>query len=178
MDIINLLESNSYTAIEKRRRIENAIKTKDITIKEIQSTKSVIDDKRMAIVLEAMEQVMQKNPELASVEWLKFVQEFILSNSNNLKRESSRIIGNIAQLFPNDLETAIQRLMINTEDLGTVIRWGSAYAFARIIIVPKFANSELYNTLSKLCEKEENNGVKNQLLNALKKAKKLRNNNG
>jgi len=174
MDIMTLLESISFTSIEKRVRVENAIKSKDITIKEIQSTKNVIDDKTMTIVLEAMEQVTQKNSELANVEWLEFVQEFILSESNNLKREASRVVGNIAHLFPNDLETAIQKLMINIEDIGTVIRWGSAYAFARIIVIPKYANSELFNKLSKFCEKEENNGVKNQLIKSLKKADKLR----
>ena len=174
MDIINLLDSNSFTSIEKRKRIEEAIRTKNITMKQIQLTKNVIDDKKMAIVLEAIEQVTQKSPEVSSIEWLDFVQEFISSKSNNLKREASRVVGNIAHLFPNDLETAIQKLMINTGDMGIVIRWSSAYAFARIIIIPKFANSELYDILIKFCEKEEDSGVKNQLMNGLKKANKLR----
>jgi hypothetical protein len=108
------------------------------------------------------------------LDWLVFVQNFITSKSNNLKREASRIVGNIADLFPDNLEVAIQNLMSNTEDGSTVIRWGSAYALSRIIHVPKYANSDFYDILTDLCEREQENGVKNQLLNGLKKAKKLK----
>lgn len=128
----------------------------------------------MALILEAMEAVTGKNPEVADLDWLKFVQEFITSKSNNLKREASRIVGNIAHLFPDDLDTAIHSLLENTKNDGTVIRWGSAYALARIIKIPQYANSELYDTLTDLSEQEQESGVKNQFLGGLKKAKKLR----
>lgn len=67
--------------------------------------------------------------------------------------------------------------MENTKDKGTVIRWSSFYAFARIIVIPKYADRDLFNTLTKLCEKEEDNGVKNQLLSRLNnlKQEKLQN---
>jgi hypothetical protein len=64
--------------------------------------------------------------------------------------------------------------MGNTKNGSTVIRWGSAYALSKIIQIPKYANSELYEILTDLCMQEQENGVKNQLLNGLKKAKKLR----
>jgi hypothetical protein len=128
----------------------------------------------MALILEAIEAVTGKNPEIADLEWLKFAQDFITSQSNNLKREASRVVGNIAHLFPNDLEMAIQYLMNNTKKDSTVIRWGSAYAMSRIIQIPQYANSELFNMLTDLSEQEQENGVKNQLLDGLKKAKKIR----
>ena len=173
--VISLLENSSLKSIEKRKMIEEAINSNATTINDIKAFKNVVDDKKMAIILEAMEAVTAKNPKIADLEWLEFCQEFILSPSNNLKRESSRIVGNIAHLFPNDLEMPIRMLMANTKNDSKVIRWGSTYAFARIIAIPQHANSELYERLKELCEREQDNGVKNQLLSGLKKAKKLRN---
>ena len=63
--------------------------------------------------------------------------------------------------------------MGNTTHGGTVIRWSSAYALARIIQVPKYAGSELFDILVDICDKEQDNGVKNQLFVGLKRAKKL-----
>ncbi len=113
-------------------------------------------------------------PAVANTEWLLFAQDCVLSNSNNLKREASRIIGNIAHLFPNDLDVAIPRLLENMKDDGTVIRWGSAYALAKVIRIPRYANSELYDLLTNLSQQEQNNGVRNQLLAGLKAAGKMR----
>ncbi|MCL2690837.1 MAG: hypothetical protein FWE56_01090 [Candidatus Bathyarchaeota archaeon] len=174
MDIINLLSNEAIKSLEKRQEITIAIQTQLITIKEIQTLKNILEDKKLVLVLEAMETVTNKNPEMANTDWLKFVQDLITSKSNNIKREASRIVGNIAHMFPDDLETSIQNLMENTTNEGTVIRWGSAYALAKIIQIPQHANSELYDILNKLCEQETENGVKNQLLGGLKKAKKLK----
>jgi hypothetical protein len=174
MDIAGLLDNKALKPTRKREEIAEAIKTKLVTIKDFQSLKSSLDDKKMALILEAIEAVTGKNPETADLEWLKFAQDFITSQSNNLKREASRVVGNIAHLFPNDLEMAIQYLMNNTKEDSTVIRWGSAYAMSRIIQIPQYANSELFNMLTDLSEQEQENGVKNQLLGGLKKAKKIR----
>ena len=102
------------------------------------------------------------------------LQDFITADSNSVKREAARIVGNIAHLFPNDLEVAMKRLMENSNDEGTVVRWSSAYAFARIIQIQQHANSELFDILTKWSDEELENGIKNQLLGGLKKAKKLR----
>jgi hypothetical protein len=174
MDIINLLDNKAIKSIEKREAIAEAIKMKLVTIREIKQLKYVLDDKRMAIILESMEAVTNKYPDIADLEWLKLTQDFIISTSNNIKRESSRIVGNIAHLFPNDLETAIEYIMENVKSDGTVIRWGSAYALARIIQIPQYANSDFYDALNDLFKQEQESGVKNQLLKGLKKAKRIR----
>ena len=169
-----MLDDKTIKSIEKREEIAKAIRMNLITIKEIQLLKDVLDDKNMSLILEAMEAVSNKNAEVADLDWLKFAQGFITSKSNNLKREASRVVGNIAHMFPNDLESAIKSLMENTTNDRTVIRWGSAYALARIIQIPQYANGELYDTLTDLCERENENGVKNQFLKGIKKAKKLK----
>ncbi len=174
MDIIQRLNNKGTKSVEKRAEIAEAIRKKLITIQEIQALKAILNDKKMALVLEAMEAVSNKNPEIADEEWLKLAQDFIPSQSNNIKREASRIVGNIAHLFPNDLHVAIQYLFENTKNDSTVVRWGSAYALARIIRIPQYSVSDLYDKIVDLSEKEQENGVKNQLLVGLKKAEKLR----
>ena len=174
MDIISLLDSRHLKPIEKRADIAQAIKMGTFTIKDILSLKDAVDDKKMALIFEAMEEITTKDPQAADVDWLTFAQEFISSKSDNLKREASRIVGNIAHLFPNDLETAIQKLLDNTSDGGTVVRWSSAYALGRIVSIDRYARGELCDAVSQLSEKEENNGVKNQYLNGLKIAGKMR----
>lgn len=173
MDIVNLLGDKSTKPIEKRAQLAEAITMKLVTIDEVKSING-LDEKKTGIVLEAMEAVTRNNPGLADLAWLKFAQEYIASASNSLKREASRVVGNISHLFPDDLEAAIEKLIENAANDGTVIRWSSAYALGRIILLPRYANSGLFDTVTKLCEGEQENGVKNQYLNGLKKAKRLR----
>ena len=174
MDIIGILNNRNIKPLGKREAVIEAINTGVIAIEDIQSFQNVLDDKKMTLVLEAMEAITNKNPNTADLEWLTFVQGYIISESNNLKRESSRIVGNIAHLFPDDLETVIKNLLTNTANERTVIRWGSAYAFGRIVAIPQYAKSDLFNVVTGLYEQENDNGVKNQYLGGLKKARKLR----
>ena len=83
-------------------------------------------------------------------------------------------VGNMAAQYPDLLDYAIEPLMRNTSDEGTVIRWAAAYALSRIVILDRYAKSDLYNRLVTVCDREEDNGVKNQYLKALKKAAKIR----
>ena len=174
MNFISLLDDKTIKPIEKRKVLEEAVKTGSLTMKEIQSLSVLTEDSKIALVLEAMEAVTVKHPDMADLEWLIFAQGFLLSQSNNLKREASRIVGNIARFFPNNLEAIIKQLLANTADAGTVIRWSSAYALGRIIAIPHYAGGELYDVLTDLADKENDNGVKNQYLNGIKKAGKIR----
>lgn len=174
MDIIDILESKYLKTIEKRSEIAKALRFKALYIDELIAISNSIDDKKLATVFEAMEEITRTQPEIATLEWLSFSEKYIDSASNSLKRESSRIVGNIASIFEKNLDISIQKLLKNTCDDGTVVRWGSAYALARIIVLPCYANTPLFDSLMYISENETNKGVKNQYLKALKKATKLR----
>ena len=174
MDIVELLVNTNVKSVEKRDALVKAIQIKSISIIDIQTVSTALDDKKLAILFEALEAVSGKNSKLADLDWLLFVQNFITSGSNSIKREASRIVGNIAHMFPDNLEVTIQNLLGNIKHDSIVIRWGSAYALSRILQIPKHANSDLYEVLTALCAQEQENGVKNQLFNGLKKANKLR----
>ena len=171
MNVNQLLMDKSIKAIQKREQLSSAIENKIITVGEIKAT--VTDDKGVGIILEAMEEVSRKNPEASDVEWLNYACAHILSDTNTVKREASRVVGNIACLFPDSLTETIHNLLKNTKDEGTVVRWGSAYALGRIILIPQYATSGLFDTLIDLAEQEAENGVRNQYLAGIKKAKRL-----
>ena len=171
MNIPHLLSDKSIKASQKREQISNSIENNNITIEEIK--KFTTDDKGIGTILEAMEALSQKNPEIADIEWLNYACANILSKSNTVKREASRVAGNIAHLFPDSIAETIRNLLKNTKDESTVVRWGSAYALGRIILISQYANSVLFDKLVDLAENEIENGVKNQYLSGLKKAKKL-----
>lgn len=174
MNFISLLSDKSLGRADKRETIVNALKEKVIAFNDLQPYLSELDDKQITLIVEAMEAITRKNPEMADREWLEFAVQCMDSRSNSLVREASRVIGNIAHLFPDDLGTAIHKLMGNVNNEGTVLRWGSAYALGKMIAIPQHANSELYEVLLNLSEMEIDNGVKNQYLGGLKKAQKLR----
>jgi hypothetical protein len=174
MDIVIVLNDKSRKAIEKRAVIIKALQERNITIKEIEGLLKEIDEKKAAIVFEAIEAVTNADAQIADIEWLNLAAENILSASDSIKREASRIVGNLSHKFPNELEKAIEKLLINSKDQGTVVRWSSAYALSKIIVIPHYANSKLFDTLTGICSHEEESGVKNQYVKALKKASKLR----
>lgn len=174
MDILEILNNKSLKAIEKRTQIINALEKNMDSLKEVTIICNSLNDKQIAIILEAIEEITNKELIQVDVDYLIFAEGYILSDNNSCKREASRIVGNLAKRFPDKLDTAIKNLLKNTNNESTVIRWGSAYALSRIIVLPQFAKTDLFNEINCICDKEQENGVKNQYLKSLKKALKLR----
>lgn len=171
MDIKELFNNKSIKGIEKVKQMSLAISNKEILIEEIIDIRKTLKDSEIAFCMEAIEAVTNFNPEISNIEYLKFASSYIESKSNSLKRESSRVIGNIAIRYPNDLDKPIQSLLNNANDEGTVIRWSAAYALSKIITIPKYLNSDLLDKLKEISEKEEKNSIKNIYLKAFKKLK-------
>ena len=103
------------------------------------------------------------------MEYLEFAIKYISSKDNSCKREASRIVGNLASQYPQAVWDCIPALLDNTKADGTVIRWGSAYALSRIILLDEYRNTNLYEKLVTICDNEQDNGVRNQYLKAFKK---------
>ena len=175
MEIEKILNDNSIKRIEKRNSIISSIFEGKINFKEIDNAIKDLSVKDISIVLEAIEDISRNKNFVMEEEYLHLAEKFILSNDNSCKREASRIIGNLVEKFPNVLNETIEAILINTKDCGTVIRWASAYALAKIIIIPQYSKSSLFQQVKRICEDETENGVKNQYIKALKKAEKIRN---
>jgi len=125
-----------------------------------------------ATCIEAVEYATKKTPNIADESLLNFVVKALNDEEPRVKWESAKVIGNIAKLFPNQLDKAIKNLLPNAENKGTVVRWATAYALAEILKLKTELNKNLLPKIETLCEKEADNGVKKKYLDALKKVKK------
>ena len=174
MNIVELLKDKSLKGIKRRQAVVNMIVAGKLTVNEVATMAAAIDEKQVATLLEAVEEVSNKRLCPLEAAWLQWAEPYISSENNSCRREASRIVGNMAAQYPDLLDEAIERLMKNTKDEGTVIRWAAAYALSRIVVLDRYANSDLYDRLVAICDREKDNGVKNQYIKALNKAAKLR----
>lgn len=165
MDAITLLTQKDVKKIEVREQLVSAIADGSFSLEDFKSRAGELNDKQTATFLEAVEAVTGKKLRLLSADYLHFAEQYILSDNNSCKREASRIVGNMAADYPEELE--------NTVDSGTVVRWGSAYALERIIMLEHYRNSGMVQTVRDIYEAEEESGVKNQYKKALRKIKAI-----
>jgi len=125
-----------------------------------------------ATCIEAIEFATKKAPEIADENLLDYVTKALKDDEPRVKWESAKVIGNIAKLFPNQLDKSINNLLLNAENKGTVVRWATAYALSEILKLKTENNKKLLPKIEILCEKETDNGVKKKYIDALKKVKK------
>lgn len=118
--------------------------------------------------IEAMEFVTQSNPSLATKAILEFVSASLTEKAPRIKWESAKVIGNIAHLFPDDLDNAIGNLLVNTEHEGTVVRWSAAFALGEILKLKTAHNKELVPAILNISEREEKNSIRKIYEKALK----------
>lgn len=119
------------------------------------------------ICMEILEYVSQEKPELA-IPHIDDVIMYLNYEAPRVKWEAARVIANIASNYPEKMVKAIDKLIINTKDKGTVVRWSAAFALGEIAKHNNNVQSELINRMKYLIKKEQNNGVKNIYLKALK----------
>ena len=131
-------------------------------------------EKNISLLLEAVEEVSRSEEFTLEPEYLDLAEKYILSSDNSCKREASRIVGNLANKFPTKLANEICALLLIAGNERTVIILASSYALSRIFMIPHYAKSPLFKQISDLCAKENESGVKNQYIKALKKAEKFR----
>lgn len=174
MNLSIILSDPTLKGVKRRQAVVDYLLANDEFLMEVSSLLSQLDERQTATILEAIEEVSNKNIKLLREEYLHFAEQFVCATNNSCKRESSRIIGNLCARFPQSLSESMPLLFSNTKDPGTVVRWSAAYALSRIVVLPNYAKSDLYDTLVAIEAKEEEPGVKSQYTKALKKAAKLR----
>ncbi|MEG1025671.1 MAG: HEAT repeat domain-containing protein [Flavobacterium sp.] len=125
-----------------------------------------------ATCIEAIEFATKKTPEIADENLLSFVTKSLKDEEPRVKWESAKVIGNVAKLFPEQLESSVKNLLPNAENQGTVVRWATAYALAEILKLKTELNHKLLPKIESLSEKEVDNGVKKKYVDAIKKVKK------
>lgn len=116
---------------------------------------------------DVMKHVSAYKPSILSP-FLEFLIDYINYKAPRVKWGVPESIGNMAKESPKGVEKAIPKLLINTKDESTVIRWCAAFAISEIAKYNKKVQKELVSKINELIKKENNNGVKNVYLKALK----------
>lgn len=119
------------------------------------------------ICMEVLEYVSQEKPELV-IPYINEVTTYLNYDAPRVKWEAARVVANLSSKYPEKTEKAIGKLMVNTKDKGTVVRWATAFALGEIAKHNKNIQKELIKKIEDIIKKEQNSGVKNVYLKALK----------
>jgi HEAT repeat protein len=129
------------------------------------------NDKEKGVCLEVLETVTQKHPDWCA-DRLPAVIKFIDHKAPRVKWESSRVVANLAPRFPEEAAEAIPMLLANASDKGTVVRWSAAFALGEIIKHNEKEKKSLLARVDAILKKENNSGVRNVYLKAMKALEK------
>lgn len=172
MTIDELLKDKTIKPKEKTETISQWILDSSLPVDELIAFAEKQKDPAKATCIEAMEYATKQNPGIADETVLLFVSKTLTEKAPRIKWESAKVIGNIAHLFPDELDKSITNLLTNTEHEGTVVRWSAAFALGEILKLKTKHNAGLFPAIENICEKEEKNSIKKIYLDAIKKTKK------
>ena len=172
MTIDELLKDKTIKPKEKTETISQWILDSSLPVDELIAFAEKQKDPAKATCIEAMEYATKQNPGIADETVLLFVSKTLTEKAPRIKWESAKVIGNIAHLFPDELDKSITNLLTNTEHEGTVVRWSAAFALGEILKLKTKHNAGLFPAIENICEKEEKNSIKKIYLDSIKKTKK------
>lgn len=171
MDIKTILSDKQLKAKAKTEIISQLLLENKLSINDLIEVAKTTKGSDMANCVEAIEFATKVKPEIATLTCLDFVSSTLTDKAPRVKWESAKVIGNIAHLFPNNLDEAIKNLLINTENPGTVVRWSAAFALGKIIQLKTKINKTLIPAIEAICKREDRDNIRKIYLAALKKTK-------
>lgn len=116
---------------------------------------------------EVMKFVSRDNPG-SMVPYIDILVEYIDYQAPRVRWGCPEAIGFIAQKYPREVEKAIPKLLGNLKDKSTVVRWCAAFALTEIAKYNMGKQRELVEIFQRLITTEQNNGVRNVYIKALK----------
>ena len=120
---------------------------------------------------EVMKFVSKDKPEMM-LPYIDLLIEYMDYKAPRVKWGCPESIGNIAARYPRQVEKAIPKLLGNLKDKSTVVRWCAAYALTEIAKYNLGKQKELAIKFHSLIKTEQNNGVRNVYVKALKEMEK------
>lgn len=169
MTIAEIFGDKELKSKQRTETLGGLLIGKEISVGELIKFARDVKDPVKATCIEAMEIATKKNPAVATVEGFSFVVESLNSPSPRVRWESARVIGNTAHIFSRKLDKAIDLLLINAKDEGTVVRWSAAYALGEILKLESKQNDKLLPAIKRLASSEEKDSIRKVYTAALKK---------
>lgn len=116
---------------------------------------------------DVIEALSKENPG-AVAPYIDALIGYINYKAPRVKWATSETIGNLSKNYCTETERAIPNLLANTADKGTVVRWAAAFALGEIAKNCPAARANLLPKIDEILKTEDNNGVKNVYVKALK----------
>lgn len=111
MDAFEILKDKSIKKLEARKLIIDLINSGSFSSDDFFDRADELNEKQTATFLEAVESITGQKESCLGIEYLRFAERYILSANNSCKREASRVVGNMAALYPDELDGAIDALL-------------------------------------------------------------------
>lgn len=172
MTLEELLKDKTLKAKEKTKIISTWLLDGSLPAEELIVFAEKSKDSEKATCIEAFEYATIQNRTIGKENLWEFVTKMLQGKTPRILWESAKVIGNIAQNFPEKLDIAIRLLLDNTKHEGTVVRWATAFALGEILKLKTTHNTTLLPKMQLLCESETENGVKKKYMDAIKKTLK------
>jgi hypothetical protein len=128
-------------------------------------------DVEKGMVADIMKHISKDKPEIVAP-YVDDIIEYITYKAPRVKWGVPEAIGNLAQKYPTKVEKAIPKLLENTKDTSTVVRWCAAFALSEIAKNNLKVRSNLVPKIENIANHEDNSGVRNVYLKAIKALKK------
>ncbi|MBN1143228.1 MAG: hypothetical protein JXA72_02350 [Bacteroidales bacterium] len=169
MEIESILHSKIKPK-EKQIMLVDSVVTKKIQVEDFVLFFESASDVDKGTCADVMKHVSKSDPALL-VPYIDILIGFINYKAPRVKWGIPEAIGNMAKDFPEQTEKAIPFLLQNIADDAqntTVIRWCAAYALTEIAKYNAKTRKQLIPLFEKAIPEENNNGVRNLFIKALK----------
>jgi len=168
--IQEILQSNKKHKEKVALLVEKAKSDKNLIAELFELLKTGANAER-GTAAEVMKFVSKEKPEMM-LPYIDVLIEYIDYKAPRVKWGCPESLGNIAKKYPDKVAKAIPKLFENLKDKSTVIRWCAAFALTEIAKYNSKKQKELVVKFQKLIKTEQNNGVKNVYIKALKEIEK------
>lgn len=170
MNISEIFEDKSLKAKAQTTRLSEGLMQEKISTMSLIAFAQQAKDSHKATCIEAIEFATQSNPDILDADGFLFMIQALAEKAPRVKWESAKVIGNTAHLHKTLISQAVDGLLKNAVNDGTVVRWSAAFALGEIAKLNTLENSRLLPIIEKLCMQEEKNSIQKIYLAALKKS--------
>jgi len=168
MSVHTILNSKEYKAKEKTQLLCDGLLANSLHLSDFIAEIQLVKDAAKATCIEALAHVAQKNPQLITEEALIMLLDCLSSKAARVKWESAQAIGYTISCYPHQVDYAIQQLIANINEEGTVVRWSIAFALGEIVKMNLPSTISLISLLQQQIEKEEKKSIQKIYQQALK----------
>jgi HEAT repeat protein len=152
---------------EKVAIMTTMVKSDDTALAQLFDILRTGTDVQKGTAAEVMKFVSKDSPDLM-VPYIDILIEYIDYKAPRVRWGCPEAIGNLAPKYPYEVEGAIPKLLENLKDESTVVRWCAAFALTEIAKYNLEKQEELVGIFLGLVTSEQNNGVRNVYVKALK----------